>query len=121
MDSGEAWVSADYVAVSNTDGVPVIQPPVPPPAVTPPPPSTDLPTATALEPLNVRAGPSNIFDSYGVVPKGTTGEIIGVSPDGGWWVVKIPTDIAEDGRGWVNGNYIKAENAENVPVIEPPT
>jgi uncharacterized protein YraI len=99
VDSGEAWVSADYVAVSNTDGVPVIQPPVPPPAVTPPPPSTDLPTATALEPLNVRAGPSNIFDSYGVVPKGTTGEIIGVSPDGGWWVIKIPTDIAEDGRG----------------------
>jgi hypothetical protein len=36
-------------------------------------------------------------------------------------VVKIPTDIAEDRRGWVKADYIKAENAENVPVIEPPT
>jgi hypothetical protein len=37
-----------------------------------------------------------------------------------YWVVKISTEIAPDGRGWVIAAYVKAENADNVPVIEAP-
>ena len=120
VESGQAWVSADYTAAQGTENVPVIPPPPPPPTVNPPPPDTGQPTGVALEPLNVRAGPSTIFISYGVVAKGTSGEIVGKSPDGVWWAVKLPTDIAPEGYGWVHGAYVKATNVENVPVIEPP-
>jgi len=120
VESGQAWVSADYTAAQGTENVPVIPPPPPPPTVNPPPPDTGQPTGVALEPLNVRAGPSTIFISYGVVAKGTSGEIVGKSPDGVWWAVKLPADVAPEGYGWVHGAYVKATNAENVPVIEPP-
>ena len=59
------------------------------------------PMATALEPINVRSGPGKAYESYGVASIGDTAEIIGVSADGSYWVVKISTDIAPDGRGWV--------------------
>ena len=60
------------------------------------------------------------YDSYGVASIGDTAEIIGKSADGSYWVIKISTDIAPDGRGWVMATYVEAENAENLPVIEAP-
>lgn len=88
--------------------------------VSPPDPEAGTPTATALEPINVRSGPGKEYDSYGVAPIGSTAEIIGKSEDGKYWVVKLSTEIAPDGRGWVIATYVQAENAENVPVISAP-
>jgi Bacterial SH3 domain len=93
------------------------------PLVTVPPPATNAPTvtATAVEPINVRSGPSSQYTSYSVAPMGSVGEVIGVSEGGTWWVVKIPTDVAQDGMGWVSGAYVVVVNGENVPVIPIPT
>jgi uncharacterized protein YraI len=74
----------------------------------------------ALEPLNIRSGPGSEYPSYGTAPVGASGEVIGVSENGGWWVVKVPAEIAADQHGWVNANYVQVTGAENVPVIPAP-
>ena len=116
---GQGWVNTNYVSVYNVSDVPVI--PAPPLNGVDLPPSESIgPMATSTEPLNVRSGPGSKYPSYGTVARGTSGEVIGVSEDGTWWVVKIPTDIAADGMGWVSGRYVVVVNAENVPVIPTP-
>jgi len=114
--SGQGWINANYVETTNTENVPVVKAP----PLEGEPPASDKPTAVALEPINVRSGPGTAYTSYGVVSIGATAEVIGISEDGQWWVIKLPTDIAPDGRGWVKGDYVKVTNAENVPVIETP-
>ena len=84
------------------------------------PPSSDTPTAVTIEPLNVRSGPGTEYYSYGVVPAGTEFVVTGISEDGQWWVVKVPTSIAPDGQGWINGNYVETSNTDNVPVVPTP-
>jgi uncharacterized protein YraI len=91
-----------------------------PPEVIVPTPIPNSPVATALEAVNVRSGPGTNYPSYGVAPEGKQGEVIGVSPDGGWWVIRISTEYASSGQGWVSGDYVRVENAENVPVFQPP-
>ena len=93
--------------------------PVPPEAVIPTP-IPGSPIATALDDVNVRSGPGTNYPSYGVAPEGKQGEVIGVSPDGGWCVVKISMEYASSGQGWVSGDYVRVENTENVPVFQPP-
>ncbi len=115
-----AWVSADWVIAANTAGVPVVEAPPPPPDVPVPAPDPNGPIATALEPINVRSGPSTQYPSYGIAAIGAQGEVIGVSSDGSWWVVKLPTTVAPDGQGWVNASYVTVANVDNVPVIEAP-
>jgi len=90
------------------------------PEVVLPPPAASAPSATALDPINVRSGPSTSYPSYGVAAEGSTAEVVGVSSSGGWWVVKVPTDIAPDGQGWVDGRYVEVANADNVAVIQTP-
>lgn len=91
-----------------------------PPEVTVPTPLPETPKVTALEAINVRSGPGTNYPSYGVAPQGAQGQVIGVSPDGGWWVVKIPTNLVASGQGWVSGQYVQAENTDGVLVITPP-
>ena len=88
--------------------------------IEPPAPGEGVPMATALEPLNVWAGPGKEYGSYGTAPIGATAEIIGKSADGKYWVIQISTEIAPDGRGWVIATYVQAENADGVSVIEAP-
>ena len=76
--------------------------------------------AVTVGALNVRSGPGTAYDSYGVVPIGTTGRVIGVSQDGSWWVVAIPPEVSADGMGWVNAAYVTTANTEGVPVVEAP-
>jgi len=118
--TSDGWIAARYTETSgDTSNLPVVEAP-PLDGVEPPEPSPGTPMATALEPVNIRSGPGKEYESYGVASIGDTAEIIGKSADGSYWVIKISTDIAPDGRGWVIATYVKAENAENVPVIEAP-
>jgi uncharacterized protein YgiM (DUF1202 family) len=78
------------------------------------------PTVTAIEAINVRSGTGTDYPIYGVAPAGSVGEVIGVSADGGWWVIKIPTAIAASGQGWVSAEFIRADNIGESPVIEAP-
>jgi heat shock protein HslJ len=75
---------------------------------------------TTTESLNILSGPGSQYPSYGQVPAGTVLEVAGKSPDGAWWVVKLPSSILANGQGWVSGRYVETENVEDVPVIQPP-
>jgi len=118
--SGQGWVSGQYVQVQNADNVPVFpDPPLPPPIVLPMPPIS-LPSAQALDVIYIRSGPGVTYPAYGLAQKGVTGEVIGVSEDGKWWVVKLPTDKVASGQGWVSADWVQTSGAENVPVIPAP-
>jgi uncharacterized protein YraI len=117
---GMGWVSADWVVAENTENVPVIPPGELPPPAEVPPPGPDDPQATAIEPINVRSGPGSAYESYGVVPIGTTGRVIGISQDSSWWVVALPPTVAPDGMGWVSAAYVITANTAGVPVVETP-
>jgi len=83
-------------------------------------PGEGVPTAVAIEPINVRSGPGSQYSSYGVVSIGTAGEVIGISEDGEWWVVRVSVEYAPDGRGWVKSEFVEVTNADDVPVIPTP-
>ena len=80
----------------------------------------DAPIAEARETINVRSGPGTDYPSYGLANPGDRALIVGVSADGGWWVIDLPDYIAPDGRGWVSADYVTVSNAEGVPIVEPP-
>jgi len=86
-----------------------------------PTPSADTPTATAKDAINIRSGPGTEYLTYGVVPEGTNFEVTGVSEDGGWWVVKIPQEIALDEQGWVSADFVDTVNTTQVPVESTPS
>ncbi len=117
---GQGWVYAAYVRVENAGNVPTIKSPQPPKQITPAVPGTGAPAVITIEPINVRSGPGNAFPSYGTVPIGSIMAVVGVSPDGEYWVVNIPSEIAADNRGWVPARYTDAQNTSNVPVVQPP-
>lgn len=119
VPAGNAWVSAEYVTAKNTENVPVVQPPPLPPGAEVPAPGPDDPKVTTIEVVNVRSGPGLDYPIYGLAPKGATGKVVGVSEDGGWWAVELPTTISPDGIGWVSSDWVIAENTENVPVLPP--
>jgi heat shock protein HslJ/uncharacterized protein YraI len=89
-------------------------------AIIPELPGENVPTATTTEPVNVRSGPGTAYTSYGIVPADTTFEVTGISEDGGWWVVKVPTYIVSSGQGWISANYVVTDKTENVPVVATP-
>jgi uncharacterized protein YraI/heat shock protein HslJ len=116
---GQGWISAAYVETENTQDVPIV--PTPPIGDGgSPTPEPDVPTATAIEPINVRSGPGTAYPSYGIAPTGATAIVVGVSEDGQWWVIQLPTDVSPTGQGWVSGEYVEVRNVENVPIIQPP-
>jgi hypothetical protein len=99
----------------------------PPEAVVPTPPEITLPTpapgtplATALTVINLRSGPGTSYASYGIAQKGSQGEVIGISEDSQWWVVKLPTSVVGTGQGWVSADWVSVANAGGVPVIPAP-
>ncbi|HTP01047.1 MAG TPA: SH3 domain-containing protein, partial [Anaerolineales bacterium] len=100
---GYGWVNAAYTEQTNTQSVPVVtasMPPAPPVQTTPP--ASGAPTATAIDYVNLRSGPGTNYYIVGVAAPGQTGEVVGKSQDGGWWVVKAPTDKVASGQVWVS-------------------
>ncbi len=76
------------------------------------------PGATAATDLNIRGGPGVEYAVVGALRTGQSAEITGVSPDGGWWQIRLLGQVAD--RGWVSARYVTAQNAANVPVVLPP-
>ncbi|MFN3981727.1 MAG: META domain-containing protein [Caldilinea sp.] len=85
-----------------------------------PEPAPAVPTGRVTAPVgvNIRSGPGTNFPVLGVAPFNATGEIIGRSADGRWWVVAVPS--APGGNGWVSADFVAASNAADVPVIASP-
>jgi uncharacterized protein YraI len=108
------WVSAKFVESENADQVPVVGPdgnPLGQEVL-----SASAATATANVNVNVRLGPGTEYKIIGLLEEGQGAEVIGRSPDGGWWVLKLPG--VETGRGWVSGKFITVKNPEAVPVVQ---
>ena len=89
------------------------------PEVLPPPPPTDGPYVVANAYVNVRSGPGTDSPAYGVAPPGSSAELIGSSPDGEWWMIKVPATVSPDGTAWVSADYVTAYNTDLLPVPEP--
>jgi len=117
---GTGWVNYAYVVLNNPSGaeIPVIPNPEEEPPVAPPPPSSGSPMVTSTDAINVRNGPGTSCASYGVAAIGASAAAIGISADGTWIQIQIPADIAPDGTGWVNVNYLIQSNTGNLPVTE---
>jgi uncharacterized protein YraI len=122
--TGQGWVSAGYIMLTDYIGVaiPVIPAPPLPPQVIPPPVEEGIPAATALEPLNIRTGPSTSYLSYGVAPMGSSAPVVGRSEDGQWLVMTISTAYSPTGTGWANAPYIllTGTTLEELPVVPAP-
>lgn len=117
---GFGWVMAQYTQASNVEGVQTIKSPAAPTTAPPPAPPSGAAVATAVEPINVRSGPGTNFPVLVVAPAGSSGEVSGVSADGGWWQVIISTQYSPTGFGWVSASYVITQNTGNVPVVEAP-
>jgi len=122
VGTGTAWVAKDFVNLTNPTNqtLPVITPPLLPPLVSFPTPPTNAPQVTMREPATIRSGPTLEFPIYGIAPNGSRAEVLGVSEDGDWWAVRLPTSLASDGRGWVPKVYTTATNVAGVPEIKTP-
>jgi uncharacterized protein YraI len=120
IGAGYAWVMAQYTQASNTAGVQTVKTPSSSVQEVPPPPPADGPTATAVEYVNVRSGPGTNYPVLVVAPPGASGEVSGKSEDGGWWQVKLSTQYAADGLGWVSASYVTTQNTDSIPVAEAP-
>jgi uncharacterized protein YgiM (DUF1202 family) len=71
---------------------------------------------SAQQPINVRTGPSTDYDILVALPAGTGVQVIGQSPDGEWFNIRI-----EDGReGWIKSSFVRVEPTPTVmPSITP--
>jgi len=86
-----------------------------------PAPGEGLPTGTVIAPdgIFLRTGPGTSYPTVGAAPFGDSGEIIGVSEDGQWWLAEAPN--LPDGQVWVAAEFVETANTENVPVVVAPT
>ncbi len=122
VGTGIAWVSADFVNLTNPTGqpLPVIAPPLLPATVNFPAPAPTVAQAVMREPATLRSGPTLEFPVFGVAPNGSRAELIGQSQDGEWWAIRVPTSLTSDGTAWVNKAYTSVVNAGNVATLRTP-
>lgn len=119
-EDGTGWVPKLYTVSSNVSSVPKVKTPDLPKNITAAAPTSGAPSLITREPLNVRNGPGNEYPSLGKVGIGSILAVVGVSPDGEYYVVNVPTDIDQSGRGWIPTRYVRTENVQDVPVVQPP-
>jgi heat shock protein HslJ/uncharacterized protein YraI len=122
VGTGIAWVSADFVNLTNPTAqpLPVITPPLLPTTVNFPAPAPNAPQAVMREPATLRSGPTLEFPIFGVAVNGSRAELIGQSQDGEWWAIRVPTTLTSDGIAWVAKVYTSVINAGNVPTLRTP-
>ncbi len=117
---GYGWVEAAFTQASNVESVMVIATPEAPSAVVVTPPAAGVPSATAIDFINLRSGPGTNYLIYGIAAPGATAEVTGKSSDGLWWQVKVPTEYVAAGAAWVAAEWVTTANTENVPVVDAP-
>ena len=120
VGAGFGWAALQNVQMVNTENVPIIEAGAPPAAVPPPAPAPGVPSATAIDYVNVRTGPGMNYGVVLVAPPGASGEVTGKSADGEWWQVKISTRYAASGLGWASRYYVTTSNTDGVPVVDAP-
>jgi len=104
------WVSAPYVDVFNTQGVPVVDSGTNPPSNVP----TGY-TLTTTANLNLRGGPGLNNPVLYVIPRGQSADILGRTGDLSWWKVSY-----SGLTGWVSGRFVNLQpgiDLNRVPVL----
>jgi len=120
VGAGYGWVMAQYTVATNVENVQTIATPAAPQTVTAPAPPAGVPSAIAIEYVNVRTGPGTNYPVLGVAPPGASSEVTGKSSDGAWWQVKIPAQYSSTGLGWVSACYVYTLDTASVPVVAAP-
>ena len=109
-EGGQGWVADDGVTARNTENVQVVNNEEPAD-------TGELATVTAVTNINIRSGPGTGYQILGKLAVGQTAVVNGISADGQWWYIDVPSpDVS---RGWVSTAYVKAENTTNVPTVGP--
>jgi len=116
----QAWISAPFVFPTDVDGVPVVEPPPVPELVSPFEPGAGDPWVLPLDNIIAYDGPGNEYSALGMLPANVKALVVGVSPDGAWYIVRLPQSVSPNGQGWVDIAYVTAFLQRGVPVIEPP-
>ena len=108
------FVSKSVTTLTNPDNIelPVVTPPLLHATVYVEPPAEGAPAATVTEPAVVRTGPGNSYPIFGLSSTGPKVEVVGKS--GTWWAIKLPTNFAPEGIGWINEVYLQTENTGDV-------
>ena len=99
-------------------GTPTPQPAATAITVVIPTPAPGVPTVTAMANVDIRTGPGTEYPVIGYLEEGQSAEVVGVSTDLNWWVIKVPE--APNSQGWVSAQSVTAENTDNLPVIQSP-
>lgn len=117
VGAGYGWVEYGFVEAKNIDDIQVIETPE---LITEelPQPEPGVSTATATDYINVRTGPGLNYDVLFVAAPGASSEVTARTSDNDWVQVKISTNYAEDGLGWVSYHFVSIDGIENVPVID---
>jgi len=108
FDGESGWVYAPFVTAANAENVPTVGGSAAQ--------SPEEAVATVGGDLNVRDGPGTDYARIGGANEGEAFAITGKSADGEWWQIDF------DGEsGWIYAPFVNATNAENVPVVAPPS
>ncbi len=111
--TGRGWVSVDKAKAENVTNVQVIvQETAMPGNLTTPGSGASI---MAIANVNVRSGPDIKYLKIGNIKKGQSAEVIGVSDDNFWWLIKLPG--TKNVQGWISRDYVVASKTDNVPVI----
>jgi uncharacterized protein YraI len=110
---GRGWVAAKKVQAENTSNVRVVDQEISTPAGTTP--TGSGATVLAIANVNVRSGPDIKYMKIGNIQKGQSVDVLGVSEDNNWWLIRLPDTKAV--QGWISRDYVVGRNTDNVPII----
>lgn len=92
-----------------------------PPATSPiPTPEPGAATVTTVTYVNVRSGPGTQYPIYFVTEPGATGHAVGITENGAWYAIRLPTAISGSGVGWISAAYVIPANTDGLPILAPP-
>lgn len=79
------------------------------------------PQITTTTDSNVRSGPGQVYNIYGVIPQGGTAPLAGKNFDGSWWFIEFAA--AENGHGWISAGITTATCIPTALAViaDPPT
>jgi len=105
-----AWADGGPLDFFSLLDAPAVDLPAPPPDA-----QTAVGTVIAPDGVFLRTGPGINYPYVGAAPFGETGEVIGVSEDGQWWLAAAPQ--LPGGQVWVAAQFAEVQNGDNVPVV----
>jgi uncharacterized protein YraI len=104
------WLRVDQVEVSNVENSPIFKAPPAPTKLRFIQPAPGEPFEAALTQVNIRAGPGTEYPVLESAQRGEFAPITGVTDDGIWWRIRVPTSVWEDGNAWISAPNTRAFN-----------